>query len=143
MPSRGVIALIGDIRDRAHRFIQQELDARGMKGLAPSHGAILSALFRGREIGMAELADEIRRDKSTVTALVRKLEEHGYVTRRRDAHDGRVVHVALTRKGRAFQPAFREISEALLERTFRGFAGQEKEELIVHLTRILANWERG
>jgi len=143
MSSRDVIALIGNIQERAHRFIQRELDARGLHGLTPSHGATLSALFRDDEMRMSELSERIRRDRSTVTTLVRKLEALGYVTREQDSSDGRVFRVRLTESGRALEPAFREISDEMLQRTYRGYGESEKAELIAHLERVVGNWEKG
>ena len=141
MDTTGIIALISTVRGHAYRFIQRELDARGMKGLAPSHGAILSLLFRSEEVAMSEIAKSIDRDKSTVTTLVRKLAEHGYVTRRKDPNDSRVTYVKLTPAGRALEPDFRAISRALLRRTYRGFTGAEKAGLVRSLERIRHNWE--
>ncbi len=141
MDTSGIIALISTVRAQAYKFIQRELDSRGMEGLAPSHGAILSLLFREDEISMSNIARRIDRDKSTVTALVQKLSEHGYVTKRRDTNDSRVTYVSLTRAGRALEPDFRAISRALLARTYRGFTREAKEALMQYLTRIHANWE--
>ena len=80
MSSRDVISLIGNIRERAHRFIQGELNARGLHGVTPSHGATLSALFHRDEMTMSELSETIHRDRSTVTTLVRKLVRSGVIS---------------------------------------------------------------
>jgi DNA-binding MarR family transcriptional regulator len=141
MDTSGIIALISTVRAHAYKFIQRELDSRGMKGLAPSHGAILSVLFREDEISMSDIARRIDRDKSTVTTLVQKLAEHGYVTKRRDSKDSRVTYVRLTRAGRALEPDFRAISRALLARTYRGFTRQARVALMEYLTQIRQNWE--
>lgn len=142
MDPSGIIALISTVRSRAYKFIQRELDSRGMKGLAPSHGAILDVLFRHKEISMSDMAARIDRDKSTVTTLVQKLVEHGYVTRRKDPDDTRVTFISLTSAGRALEPAFREISRALIKRTYLGFATDDKRGLMELLERILRNWEQ-
>ena len=136
-----IIALISTVRGQAYRFIQRELDARGMKGLAPSHGAILSALFRHEEIAMSDLAARIERDRSTVTTLVQKLVEYGYVARRRDPSDWRITYISLTPAGRALEPKFRAISRALIARTYSGFTREEKGELVDYLGRIRENWD--
>ena len=141
MNPNDIIALISTLRGKAYRFIQRELDAHGMKGLAPSHGAILSALFRSEEIAMSDLATAIERDRSTVTTLVQKLVDYGYVTRSRDASDWRVTYVSLTPAGRALEPRFRAISRALIARTYRGFKSEEKSALMGYLGRIRENWE--
>ncbi|MFC2095612.1 MarR family transcriptional regulator, partial [Candidatus Bipolaricaulota bacterium] len=72
-----IISIIGTIRERAYRFLRMELESHGMQGLAPSHGSILSQLFSGEMLTMSDLAQRIDRDRSTITTLIGKLEEHG------------------------------------------------------------------
>ena len=135
-----VIALIARNRQGAHRFINGELAGRGIKGLAPSHGAILSTLYAHGPVSMQQLADHIDRDKSTITALVRRLVKHGYVRKRREAADGRKSIVELTARGRALKPDFDDISRRLIRRAFRGFSRVERERLVRGLSRMLNNW---
>jgi DNA-binding MarR family transcriptional regulator len=139
MNTDGIISLIAGVHGKAARFLVREMEARGMKGLVTSHGDILALLFRQGSASMKELAEAIGRDKSTVTALVDKLLEQGYVEKARDADDSRVALVSLTRKGRALEPHFREISEALLSGVFRGFSRAEKETVTELLRRLRDN----
>ena len=141
MNPSGIIARLGTIRERAYRFLRGELESHGMSGLAPSHGSILYQLFGTDTLTMSELADRIDRDRSTVTTLVGKLEEHEYVTRTRDEKDGRVMHVQLTTVGRKLETAFHEISDRMLTRTYQGFADEEKMELALLLDRVAENWK--
>lgn len=136
-----IISLIGTIRARAYRFLRNELQSHGMRGLAPSHGAILSQLFSGETLTMSDLAQRIDRDRSTVTTLIGKLEEHGYVARERDKNDGRVTYVRLTDAGRCLEQAFHQISARMLDRTYAGISQQERETLASLLSRVLTNWE--
>jgi DNA-binding MarR family transcriptional regulator len=140
MKTDHIIALIGSIREKAYRFITHELVVREITGLAPSHGAILSVLFQCDTLPMTELAKRIDRDKSTVTALVKKLANHGYVVRKKDPDDGRMTYISLTEKGVALQSEFEEISEALLGIVYKDFSTQEKEAVIRYLERMLENW---
>ncbi|MBE0635462.1 MarR family transcriptional regulator [Candidatus Bipolaricaulota bacterium] len=132
---------MGTIRERAYRFLRAELESHGMQGLAPSHGAILSQLFRGDELAMSEIATRIDRDRSTVTTLIEKLAKHGYVEKRKDEKDGRIMFVRLTDRGRKLEGAFHEISNDVLARTYRGFSAEEKQELAAFLHRIAMNLE--
>jgi DNA-binding MarR family transcriptional regulator len=67
MQTEHLIALISAIRDKANRFIFEQLKARGIKDITPEHGAVFFHLFRSSELTMGELARLIDRDKSTVT----------------------------------------------------------------------------
>lgn len=135
-----IIALIAGNRGGAYRFITGELRRRNIRGLAPSHGAILSTLYDHGPVSMQELAKRIDRDKSTVTALVKKLLDGGFVEKAKETGDGRVTIVSLTDKGMALKPDFDDISEMLIARAYRGFSRREQERLVRGLEKMLRNW---
>lgn len=140
MRTGDIISLISKVREDANKFITDEMDKWGVKGLAPSHGDILSALLKHERLTMKELADKIGRDKSTVTVLVDKLIKQGYVEKTRDIEDNRVVFVSLTEKGRELKPMFDAISKDLISTVYKGISENEKEELIETLTKIKNNF---
>lgn len=92
----------------------------GLRDLAPSHGDILMHLFTEEPVTMQRLAQAIHRDPSTVTALVRKLAQAGYVATCKSDADRRVTEVTLTEKGAALRPAFDAISRQLRDAQMRG-----------------------
>ena len=139
METNHIISLVSRIRDKAGRIIIHELNSRNIPGLAPSHGDILMLLFHSEAVSMREIAKRIGRDKSTVTALVKKLIDFGYVQKEPDLNDSRVTLVKLTKSGRALRNDFNEISEILLERVYKGFTEKEKGVMIHGLERINGN----
>ncbi len=139
METGHVVSLISKIRNKANRLVVAELHARHIKGLSPSHGDILFFLFQSESSTMLELAKRIDRDKSTITALVKKLVAMGYVETARSESDGRVTLVRLTEKGRQLKPAFDEISHTLLERIYGSCSAQEREVIVSALERLLKN----
>jgi Mn-dependent DtxR family transcriptional regulator len=84
---------------------------------------------------MGEIARKIDRDKSTVTSLVRKLAELGYVRSGPSPSDSRMTMVMLTEKGGALENDFKEVSAMLKETIYRGGSLLEKEILARLLTR--------
>lgn len=136
-----VISLIGMIREKANRLIIRELESYGIYDLAPSHGGIIVSLCLLGEMTMKELAREIDRDKSTVTALVAKLIKLGYVQKKTDEHDSRVKKISLTGKGKSLEGPFREISEKLLAKTFSNLNENEQQTVADLLKRINDGWE--
>ncbi|WP_077072552.1 MarR family winged helix-turn-helix transcriptional regulator [Mailhella massiliensis] len=101
------------LREIGNTFILAELEKAGLRDIAPSHGDVLGQLLTCDSRNMSELAFHAHRTKSTVTALVTKLEKNGYVERIPDPEDSRGVKVRLTEKGRALKPAFDAISKGL------------------------------
>lgn len=139
MSTRDVISLISKIRQKVNAFIEAEMTAGGMEGIAVSHGDIIYSLLHRQRMTMAEIAGKINRDKSTVTALVDKLARLGYVRKDRDSEDTRVVYVSLTDRGRALEPIFEDISRRALEVFYQNVSDEEKEELLRILMKIDSN----
>jgi DNA-binding MarR family transcriptional regulator len=134
-----IIHLIGKIRDKANQFLNTELSNHGIKGIAPSHGDIMGALFLHGELPMNKIAVMIGRDKSTVTTLVNKLIQLGYVERKTDPDDSRVNLISLTDTGRVMENDFWDISQALRKKAYQGLSPAEKETLMQLLTKINEN----
>ena len=129
MEQKNMIALMSRITELTNRMIVDELEARGIQGIVPSHGGILSRLFSGRQYTMQEMAAAIHRTKPTVTVLVGKLEAQGYVRRVKSQEDSRVTLLHITEKGRALEPAFKEISAKMNDLVYQGLS-QEKAQAV-------------
>ncbi|AGK99412.1 transcriptional regulator [Clostridium pasteurianum BC1] len=134
------IYLIGRIHEKANEFILKELEKVGLKDIAPSHGDILATLFQHDECTMTYLADNIHRDRSTVTALVNKLIKLGYISSRKGPKDNRSTMVFLTEKGRELETGFKEISLKLYAVEYKGISEAEKEIFKSILNKIHGNF---
>ncbi|WP_319580199.1 MarR family transcriptional regulator [uncultured Methanospirillum sp.] len=116
------VARMSRALEGANRFIIGELEIRGISGIAPSHGDIFYLLFHHDRLPMQEIASKIHRTKPTVTILVKKLVELGYVEREKSQEDSRVAYISLTEEGRKLRPIFEEISGLLNDKVYGGFS---------------------
>jgi DNA-binding MarR family transcriptional regulator len=89
---------------------------------------------------MKDISEKIERDKSTVTTLVDKLVNLGYVTKQKDLKDSRIILVSLTDKGKQLKSDFEEISKELMATVYKGIKEEEKEQLIKTLKKIKNNF---
>ncbi len=69
----------------------------------------------GQAVG--ELGEKLFLETSTLTPLIKRLESAGYVTRKRDSADERVVRVSLTEAGRAVAEEAACLPEEILQAT--------------------------
>lgn len=136
MENKNLVALMSRITEKAHKLIVRELEARGIKGIVPSHGGILSLLFSGERYTMKELAEKIHRTKPTVTVLVDKLVELGYVVKEKSHEDSRVTFIRLTEKGVELQPSFIEVSEKLNAIVYKNLTDDDAKFLQARLRKI-------
>lgn len=127
MRNNNLIALASRISEQAHKLIVLELAAQGITGIVPSHGGILGNLFSGEPFTMKALADKISRSKPTVTILVDKLVELGYVTKEKRGADGRATYIKLTEQGLALQPIFEQVSQRVNAVVYQNLTDSEIE----------------
>lgn len=125
------------VREQVNTLIVTELEKAGLTGIAPSHGDIFVALYAQDGCSMGELAGRIHRTKSTVTTLVGKLEQHGYVERRKDPDDARGTNVYLTPKAYAFRPVMDAISRRLNDVFLSRLSDEEADTLERLLRKML------
>jgi DNA-binding MarR family transcriptional regulator len=137
-PKTHFLFLITRIKQRSLAFLEAELARAGLEEISPAHGDILYVLHRNGPVSLKEIARHTRKDKSTVTGVVQRLEERGYLARERDPEDARVTRVKLTEKAAALAPRLFAVSNRLKARLFRGFSANERETLL----RLLAKMER-
>lgn len=137
MEQKNMIALMSRITELTNRMIVDELKMRGIQGIVPSHGGILVKLFSGRQYTMQEMAAAIHRTKPTVTVLVAKLEEQGYVQRTKSPEDSRVTLLHITEQGRAMEPVFQEVSAKLNALVYQGLTEEKAQAMTTALRQIL------
>jgi DNA-binding MarR family transcriptional regulator len=95
-----------DVTDVAQRFrsslmrLARILRQDDSDDLSPTLASILFTVAREGPLTLGDIARRERIKKPSVTAAVDKLEQMGFLGRRRDASDGRVAWVALTDAGR-------------------------------------------
>ncbi|WP_395397236.1 MarR family transcriptional regulator [Novosphingobium sp. BL-8A] len=77
----------------------------------------LIALTRRDDQTVSELGESLFLESNTLTPLIKRLEAAGFVTRRRDTADERVVRVALTEKGRETMKEARCVPQEVLAAT--------------------------
>ena len=72
-------------------------------GIIFGAGIVLLVLWETDGVSVRELGQRLYLDSGTLTPLLKKMEEAGFVTRERSTEDGRVVLVHLTEKGKALR----------------------------------------
>src|SRR5262245_49512601 len=113
-----------DVAARIDRMLQEMARFRTPEfldvGITMAQAKVLHVVVASGEIHMSDLVHALGVSLSTVSGLVEKLVDHGYVTRHDDPADRRQVVVSPTPAGTALLERFRDLSgaqtRALLER---------------------------
>jgi DNA-binding MarR family transcriptional regulator len=102
---------------------------RVARHMSRSEAGLLSALSAGPR-RITELAELEGHAQPTVTLLIKRMEERGWVTRGRDPGDGRVVVVSRTEAGNAAIDAVRASYRAALRDHLATMSDAEIETLV-------------
>jgi DNA-binding MarR family transcriptional regulator len=113
-------------------------------GISVSQSHILDILAEEGDLTMQQLARRMYKSISTMTRVAGQLVRKGYIKRRRDPEDGRVVHVSITPQGKAIVAAIhremlesqKTILQAVPQRDWRGAF-----QVLEALTRGARQWQ--
>lgn len=97
-------------------------------GLTYTQYISMVVLWEQGQISVKELGAKLDLDSGTLTPLLKKLENKGYLQRRRSPDDERVVIAHLTDKGKALQRAAGRIPERVNQRLV-AFPAKQRDDL--------------
>lgn len=86
-------------------------------GLTYPQYLVLGALWEADGQSIGGIADRLALEPSTITPLVKRLEQAGFVTRKRCTVDERQVHVRLTDQGREVRGRTHCLKDAMLQKS--------------------------
>ena len=102
---------------------------------------IIIILHFNKKLSMKELTEKLGRDKSTVTALVNKLEAEGYLKKTVCCKDKRITYLQLKEKSQEIVDTLFEVSEIFHEKV-KSIIGQEDTETLYKISqKLLENWQ--
>ena len=137
---KDAIYLITRVYYKLNRFLAKELVANDINGFVPSHGEIIGTLFIKGKLQMKDLPELIDKDKSTVTALVKKLIGMGFIKKEKDKDDNRISYISLTENGKVLNPVLDKILKGLNGKAYLGLSESERMQLVKLLTKVFNNF---
>jgi MarR family transcriptional regulator, organic hydroperoxide resistance regulator len=87
---------------------------------------LLCRLWRSDGMTQIQLSESLNCEPPTITNMVKSLENHGFVVRKRDPEDGRVSRVYLTPAGRNLCEPVEHIWNKQLDKLLTGILPEER-----------------
>ncbi len=142
MKDKYIIYFVSRTKANMVKFIENKLKENDLTDLIPTHGNILTSLYESdKKLTMKEISKKIGKDKSTVTSLVNKLIDLGYVKKEKCTKDKRVTYISLTQKAKNIEDKFNFISSEVKETAYKNFTKEEKEEFLRLLRKLSSNFK--
>lgn len=105
--------------------------------------AVCRAVDQGGDNRSTAIAAALGITAGTLTSAVNLLEKKGYLLRRRDERDKRVVHLLPTERGRAADARHRDFHRQMVAHVLDGLTDEEAECTLRALGRVAEIFRRG
>lgn len=101
--------------------------------LTPEQFMLIDLLWNHGEMSQQHLADQMQKDKNSVTKLVDAIERKGFVVRQQNLNDRRSNTLVLTEKANQLKPGAKQKGISILDHILEGI---DEEELRAFLTTL-------
>ena len=124
---------MNDIVKNFTRFEQHTVKKNNREGLSVTEAHIIEQIGIDGGRSMGEVTEGLGITKGTLTVAVKRLESKGYIVRRQDARDKRVVLLHLTRRGIAAFRLHLRFHRRMVEGVMKGLSEHECRSFVAAL----------
>lgn len=135
------VPLLGLMGKSMHLIGKRAQELYAEYDLNRAQSGILFALHQEDSMSQKELAKRLNVTPPSITSIIKKMEQEGYIIRKADEQDQRVMRLTLAKKGKDCVAYVIKTAEKLEEIVFEGMTAEEKMLFRRLLLQILENVE--
>ena len=125
----------------ARQIVKQYTPDLKPLGLTYTQYILMMVLWEGGSPTMGELGRRLFLDSGTLTPMLKKLEKQGYLKRKREKKDERVVRISLTQQGWDLREAVKDVPACVAHCV--NLSIEELESIYGILYKMLGHFEEG
>lgn len=107
--------------------------------LTPEQFMLIDLLWNHGEMSQQELADQLQKDKNSVTRLVDAIERKGFVVRRQNTSDRRSNTLVLTEQAEKLKADAKQKGLSILDKMLEGISEDELRTFLTTLRKLSLN----
>jgi len=123
-----------------HRLVRAYADKQASRyGMTRAQWAVLAKVERNEGLKQSELAEQMDMQPITLTRLIDKLCDHGWIERRDDDNDRRVNRLYLRKAARPLLAKLAELRSELTSTALAGINPADAQRLLTQLEQVKEN----
>ena len=135
---------LGFLLHDAARLMRKRFEMRGsVYGLSAAQWRLLVRVVKDEGVAQARLAELLEIEPISVSRLIDRMEEGGWIERRQDASDRRVRTIFPTDKSRDAFAAIKGAAGEVYDLALAGLTAEERQTLVKGLNTIITNLAEG
>jgi len=139
--NRGIASYNSLLNTLINDFLKNVIKETEYNDIVPSHGEILEIVYKnGGRVQIKTICDTLSKQKTTVTEMINRLVQLGYLKKENCTEDKRATYVVATEKAIAYRENFDIISQQLLNKVFKGFSEEEQNEFTRLMLKAIKNF---
>lgn len=119
-----------------------KIDADGISRVVSCAEQMTEDLKAAGEVTQKQLVQRMQLSQGTVSEMIQKLENKGFVEKKTDSSDKRRILLTLTEEGKKEEQAMRDRNDEDQGQALDCLREEEKNQLADMLTRILESWRK-
>ncbi len=120
------------------QFIASKLKEKDVP-LTPEQFMLIDLLWNQGSMSQQQLADQLHKDKNSVTKLVDAIERKGFMVRQQNSRDRRSNTIVLTEKANQLKPGAKEKGISILDEMLEGITEEELRTFLKTLHKLNRN----
>ena len=134
---------LGFLMHHAGRLLRRRFEEKGAEyGLSAAQWRLLVHVVKAEGVPQARLAELLEIEPISVSRLVDRMEEAGWIERRQDASDRRVRMIFPTDKSREIYGEIKSVAGDVYNEGLAGLTDAERRVLVHGLTTLIENFSK-
>ena len=133
--------LISKIKSIGGRRFDKILQQKNIDAFNGAQGKILYCLWQGEKMTATELSKKSGLAKTTLSAMLARMDEQGLIAIEESPTDKRSVTISLTPAAETLRAEYDNVTREIENIYYKGFSEEEVEQCESYLNRILNNLE--
>ena len=131
---------LGFLLHDASRLLRRRFEANASRfGLSSAQWRLLARVWKEEGVAQARLAELLEVEPISVSRLIDRMAEGGFIERRADPHDRRVRTIHLTARSRDIFQDMRSIADGVYASALAGLSDEQAKAVIDGLKAIISN----
>ena len=131
-----LLSSIQGVSKKLRAIKEKQLEKSNLQDFSLSHFRYIEEIYNMKNPTFVELTKQLGLNKSTVTLMIAKLIEKGYVTKTRSKEDGRIYYLSLTGLGEKIVKDYNKVYKEFVSQIVSKFDSTEIDLLVSLLQRI-------
>lgn len=133
--------LISKIKSIGGRRFDKILQQKNIDAFNGAQGKILYCLWQGNKMTATELSKKSGLAKTTLSAMLARMDEQGLIAIEESPTDKRSVTISLTPAAETLRAEYDNVTRKIENIYYQGFTDEEVEQFESYLKRVLDNLE--